>query len=91
MSALSRNEVVARLAAIVNEVAGVPVNEEQLEKLATLSFADDLDIDSLSMVEVVVAAEQEFDISIPDAAVNDLKTVGDAAAYITKLISEKPK
>ena len=72
-------EVLDGLAAIVNEVAGVPVEDVQADK----SFVDDLDIDSLSMVEVVMAAEDKWGVKIPDEAVKNLKTVGDAVAYIT--------
>ena len=50
----TQQEILSGLAEIVNEVAGVPAADVQLEK----SFVDDLDIDSLSMVEVVVAAEE---------------------------------
>jgi acyl carrier protein len=71
-------EVLEGLAVIVNEVAGVPVEDVQSDK----SFVDDLDIDSLSMVEVVMAAEDKWGVKIPDEAVKDLKTVGDAVAYI---------
>jgi acyl carrier protein len=46
------------------------------------SFVDDLDIDSLSMVEVVMAAEDKWGVKIPDEEVKNLKTVGDAVAYI---------
>jgi acyl carrier protein len=73
-------EIRSELAEIVNEVTGIPAEDVQLEK----SFTDDLDVDSLSMVEVVVAAEEKFDVRIPDDAVKDLKTVGDAVAYIEK-------
>jgi acyl carrier protein len=66
------------LAAIVNEVAGTPIDDITPEK----SFVDDLDIDSLSMVEVVMACEDKFGVSIPDGEVKNLKTVGDAVAYI---------
>jgi len=76
----TRDEIVSGLAEIVNEVAGVPVDDVQMEK----SFIDDLDIDSLSMVEVVVAAEEKFGVKIPDDEVQNLKTVGDAVSYITK-------
>ncbi|CAM5662714.1 Acyl carrier protein [Streptomyces griseoloalbus] len=65
---------------IVNEIAGIPVEDVQLDK----SFTDDLDVDSLSMVEVVVAAEERFDVKIPDDDVKNLKTVGDATDYILK-------
>ena len=73
-------EIRADLAEIVNEVAGVDADDVQLDK----SFVDDLDVDSLSMVEVVVAAEEKFGVKIPDDAVKDLNTVGDAVGYIQK-------
>jgi acyl carrier protein len=68
------------LAEIVNEVTGIPAGDVQLEK----SFTDDLDVDSLSMVEVVVAAEEKFSVRIPDDQVKNLVTVGDAVTYIEK-------
>ncbi len=73
-------EIRTELAEIVNEVTGIPAGDVQLEK----SFTDDLDVDSLSMVEVVVAAEEKFDVRIPDDQVKNLKTVGDAVTYIEK-------
>lgn len=71
-------EILTGLATIVNEVAGVPVADIQLDK----AFVDDLDIDSLSMVEVVMAAEDKWGVKIPDSEVKNLRTVGDAVAYI---------
>ena len=71
-------EIRSSLADIVNEVAGIPAEDVQMDK----SFDDDLDVDSLSMVEVVVAAEEKFDVKIPDEEVKNLKTVGDAVAFI---------
>ena len=76
----STEEIRSDLADIVNEVAGVPVDDVQLEK----SFTDDLDIDSLSMVEVVVAAEEKFGVKIPDDDVKNLRTVGDAVSFIAQ-------
>jgi len=73
-------EIRIGLAEIVNEIAGVPAADVQLDK----SFTDDLDIDSLSMVEVVVAAEERFDVKIPDDEVKNLATVGDAVTFIEK-------
>ena len=73
-------EILEGLASIVNEVAGTPVSDITPEK----AFVDDLDIDSLSMVEVVMAAEDKFGVSIPDGEVKNLKTVGDAVSYIEK-------
>ncbi|MBL1067644.1 acyl carrier protein [Streptomyces sp. 7-21] len=78
--AATQEEIVAGLAEIVNEIAGIPVDDVTLEK----SFTDDLDVDSLSMVEVVVAAEEKFGVKIPDDDVKGLKTVGDAVDYIVK-------
>ena len=74
----STEEIRSGLADIVNDVAGIPAADVQLDK----SFTDDLDVDSLSMVEVVVAAEEKFGVKIPDDEVKNLKTVGDAVAYI---------
>ena len=73
-------EIRSDLAEIVNEVAGIPVGDVQMDK----SFTDDLDVDSLSMVEVVVAAEEKFDVKIPDDEVKNLRTVGDAVAFIER-------
>ena len=77
---MTTDQIRADLADIVNEVTGIPAEDVQLDK----SFTDDLDVDSLSMVEVVVAAEEKFDVRIPDDQVKTLKTVGDAVSYIEK-------
>ena len=79
----STEEIRTGLAEIVNEIAGIPTDDIQLEK----SFTDDLDVDSLSMVEVVVAAEERFGVSIPDDDVKNLKTVGDAVTYIERSVA----
>lgn len=78
--ALSEQEILEGLAGIVNEVAGTPVEDVTADK----AFIEDLDIDSLSMVEVVMAAEDKFGVTIPDTDVKDLTTVGDAVSYIAK-------
>jgi len=75
---LSPADVLAGLKEIVEEVAGVSASLIELDK----NFTDDLDVDSLSMVEVVVAAEERFGVKIPDEAVTDLATVGDAVNFI---------
>jgi acyl carrier protein len=73
-------EVLTGLAEIVNEETGVPAADVQLDK----SFTDDLDIDSLSMMTIVVEAEGRFGVRIPDDDVKGLRTVGDAVNYIQK-------
>ena len=75
---LSQADVLAGLKEIVEEVAGIPGASIELNK----NFTDDLEVDSLSMVEVVVAAEERFGVKIPDEKVADLATVGDAVDFI---------
>jgi acyl carrier protein len=76
---VSENDILTGLAEIVNEITGIKT--EQIQPGAT--FVDDLDIDSLSMVEVAVAAEEKFGVRIPDETLVKLKTVGDAVAFIS--------
>jgi acyl carrier protein len=66
------------LAEILEEVAGVSPADVTADK----SFVDDLDVDSLSMVEVAMAVEEKFNAKIPDDKLSELKTVGDAVNYI---------
>ena len=73
-----KNKILAGLAEIVNEETGVETEEVQLEK----SFTEDLDIDSISMMTIVVNAEEKFGVTIPDEEVKNLKTVGDAVDFI---------
>lgn len=56
------------------------VSAEQLTPHA--SFIDDLKADSLAVVELVLAFEQEFKINIPEEDTEKIKTVGDAIGYI---------
>src|SRR6476659_10195532 len=75
---VSNEDIIAGLGEIVEEVAGVAAADVTVDK----SFTDDLDIDSLSMVEIAVQAEDKFGVKIPDDELANLKTVGDAVAYI---------
>ena len=74
----SKTDILTDLAAIVEDIAGVAADQVQADK----EFIADLDVDSLSMVEIVVAAEEKFGVRIPDDEVKNLKTVGDAVDYI---------
>jgi acyl carrier protein len=76
--ALSQSDVLAGLAELVNEETGIDTGNVQLDK----SFSDDLDIDSISMMTIVVNAEDKFGVKIPDEEVKNLVTVGDAVNYI---------
>jgi acyl carrier protein len=80
----SQSELIAGIAEIIDEVTGIEPAEVTIEK----SFVDDLDIDSLSMVEIAVQTEDKYGVKIPDEDLAGLRTVGDAVAYIQKLESE---
>jgi acyl carrier protein len=79
---VTNEEILCGLAKIVHEVAGIEVNEITPEK----SFVDELDIDSLSMVEIAVQVEDTFGVKVPDDVLANLKTVGDAVDYVAKTI-----
>ncbi|MFF0905062.1 UNVERIFIED_CONTAM: acyl carrier protein [Kocuria sp. CPCC 205316] len=74
----SKEEILTGLADIVNEETGLETEAVQLDK----SFTEDLDIDSISMMTIVVNAEEKFDVTIPDEEVKNLKTVEDAVNFI---------
>ncbi|MBO1754521.1 MULTISPECIES: acyl carrier protein [Allobranchiibius] len=76
--AQDEQQVLSGLAEIVNEETGVDAADVQPDK----SFTEDLDIDSLSMMTIVVNAEEKFGVTIPDDEVKNLTTVGDAVKYI---------
>ncbi|MGA3155340.1 MAG: acyl carrier protein [Streptosporangiaceae bacterium] len=78
--AMTEQEILAGLAEIIDEVAGVPADQVSPEK----TFVDDLDIDSLSMVEIAVAAQDKFGVEIPDDQLKDLKTVQDVIDYVRR-------
>ena len=56
---------------------------------ADASFRDTLEADSLDLVELLMAFEDEFGYPIPDEDVKQIVTVGNAAAYIEKRLAEK--
>ena len=76
----TREELIAGLSEVLEEVAGTPADSVKPEA----AFDKDLDIDSLTMVEVGVACEERFGVRIPDEALESLRTVGDAVDYIAK-------
>lgn len=63
------------------------ITAEQLdidESLITMeaSFINDLEADSLALVQLMMALEEEFDVEIPDEEADEISTVGDAVNYI---------
>jgi acyl carrier protein len=77
---MTDQEILAGLGEIIEEIAGVPADEVTPSK----SFVDDLDIDSLSMVEIAVAAQDRFGVEIPDDQLKDLTTVQDVVNFVSK-------
>lgn len=68
----------SKIKTIVVEQLGVEEGKVKSEA----SFIDDLGADSLDIVELVMAMEEEFDLEIPDEAAEKLRTVGDVVKYL---------
>ncbi|HAQ40743.1 MAG TPA: acyl carrier protein [Clostridiales bacterium] len=68
---------------IVAEKVGVEPEEITMET----SFADDLDADSITLFELVMALEDEFDIEIDDESIEQITTVGDIVNYLEESIN----
>ena len=75
---MSSEEVFDKVKEIIVEQLGVAENAVAQEA----SFIDDLGADSLDIVELIMALEEEFDIEIPDADAEKVVTVGDVVDYI---------
>ena len=73
-------ESMERIKKIIVDILGV--DESKITEDS--SFFDDLGTDSLDIVELIMAFEEEFDIEIPDAEAEKIKTVGDAINEIRK-------
>jgi acyl carrier protein len=66
----------------VREVIVDQLNVEEDDVTEDATFVDDLGADSLDIVELVMALEETFGVSIPDEDAEGIKTVGDAVSYI---------
>jgi acyl carrier protein len=73
-----QNDVFEKVANIISTKTKVKKEEIKLDS----NFELDLKLDSLDVVEIVMAIEEEFDITIPDDDVQKLRTVKDAVEYI---------
>ena len=75
---MSTEEIFDKVKSIIVEQLGV----SEASVTTDASFIDDLGADSLDIVELVMALEEEFDIEIPDADAEKVVTVGDVVEYI---------
>ncbi|PRQ07047.1 acyl carrier protein [Enhygromyxa salina] len=66
----------------IKEIIAEQLDVQKEDVSAEKSFTDDLQADSLAIVELVLALEEKFHIKIPDDKVDSIKTVGDAVQYI---------
>ena len=66
----------------VKEIVSGQLDVEKGEIKDTSAFIDDLGADSLAIVELVLAFEEQFEIDIPDEDTEKIRTVGDAIKYI---------
>lgn len=67
-----------RVKRIIEEKLGLETRDYTLES----RFNEDLDCDSLDIIDIVLSVEKEFNISIPDNVLKDLKTVKDLIDYV---------
>ncbi len=75
---MEHEEIIEKVKAVIVE----QLNVDEADVTEEASFVDDLGADSLDIVELVMALEEEFGISIPDEQAESIKTVGDAIAFI---------
>ncbi|MGI5470287.1 acyl carrier protein [Streptomyces sp. CA-132043] len=74
----TQEEILRKLTEIIEEIAEIPAADVSMEK----RFIDDLDIDSLSMIEIAAQTEAAFDLDIPPEALADLLSVRDAVELV---------
>jgi acyl carrier protein len=80
---MSNDELIQKVKDIIAESLGV----KKSEVVSSASFIDDLNADSLDIVELVMTIEKEFDIEIPDDEAEKIRTVQDAVDYIVAHVS----
>lgn len=68
----------------VKEITVEQLGAEEDAVTMDASFVNDLEADSLDIVELMMALEEEFDIEIPDEDAEKISTVGDAVEYINE-------
>lgn len=78
MASMSKEEIMAKLKPVIAEQLGV----DESEVTDTASFTEDLNADSLDLVELIMSLEEQFGLQISDEDAEKLTTVGEAVDYI---------
>jgi acyl carrier protein len=78
MSTMSKDDILAKLRPVIAEQLGVDESEVREDA----SFTDDLNADSLDLVELIMSLEEQFNLQISDEEAEKLTTVGEAVDYI---------
>jgi acyl carrier protein len=79
---------------IAEQVRKIVVEQLGVEASAVVesaSFMDDLGADSLAIVELVLALEEQFKLDIPESETEKIQTVGDAITYIEEHFAKRPQ
>lgn len=77
---MTEDEIFSWFAEIVEELTGIPASRVTRQA----DMVDDLNVSSLSMVEIIVSAQDKFNVQIPDEALGDLRTVQDVVSYVQR-------
>lgn len=78
-------DIKKRFANVLVDTLDIP--QEQIHSDAR--FKEDLNVDSLDMMELILALEKEFNIQIPDEAIEEIKTIGNAEKHISTTLSNR--
>lgn len=78
--AMNEEDILAAFAGIVEELLDIPADKVTLES----SLVDDLEVDSLSMMEIVLSAQEKFGVEIPDDELKRLRTVRDVVSFVQR-------
>ena len=82
---MDRSHIFNTLREVAVEILGVEADAV----VETASFKDDLDADSLDLVELVMALEERLDISVPEEDLENVKTVGDAIDVVGEKVAAR--
>jgi acyl carrier protein len=83
---MGENAIEQEIISIIADVSGFEPEEITLES----KLADDLEIDSIKAIEIVVAIEKKYKVSVRDEDVPKITTVSDTVAIVNKLLHQEP-